>query len=272
MHDDACVQFLQWALPQLHMRWPGFRKVRAQVCKRLQRRLYNLHLTDVEAYRDYLEQHVDEWGVLDSLVRVTISRFYRDKMMFAFLGQQVLPDLATQAIESGDKSLNILSVGCASGEEPYTLAIIWQLQLQQRFPDLNLHIVAIDADSAMCQRAEQARYQYSSIKNLPAAWREQVFVKEGDNYQLKSEFRKDCLFKVEDVRNTIPSGKFHMVLCRNLVFTYYDETLQHDTLERIKAVIYQGGALVTGIHECLPQDVAGFTPWHEKFRIYRKTG
>ncbi|MCK5394673.1 MAG: chemotaxis protein CheR, partial [Gammaproteobacteria bacterium] len=146
MHDDACVQFLQWALPQLHMRWPGFRKVRAQVCKRLQRRLYDLHLTDVEAYRDYIEQHVDEWDVLDSLVRVTISRFYRDKMMFAFLGQQVLPDLATQAIESGDKSLNILSVGCASGEEPYTLAIIWQLQLQQRFPDLNLHIVAIDAD------------------------------------------------------------------------------------------------------------------------------
>ena len=81
MKDDRCVGFLQWLLPQLHMRWQGFRKVRTQVCKRIQRRISELELTDVDAYRQYLLTHADEWRILDHSCRVTVSRFYRDKVV-----------------------------------------------------------------------------------------------------------------------------------------------------------------------------------------------
>ncbi len=270
MHDEACVCFLQWALPQLHMRWPGFRKVYGQVCKRIRRRILELDLNDVVDYRYYLQQHAEEWTVLDALVRVTISRFYRDKMMFVFLQQQVLPDLCQQAIAAGHNSLNIWSVGCGSGEEPYTLAIIWQLHLQQRFPDLNLHIVATDVDAALCQRAEDASYSYGSIKNLPSTWREQVFVQVDEQYLLKPEYRQNCVFRVEDVRKVVPTDRFQLVLCRNLVFTYFDEIQQGNILERMKTVINKDGALVIGIHESLPARIKGFSTWHEKLRVFRK--
>jgi chemotaxis protein methyltransferase CheR len=70
---------LQAALPRLGLRWPGFRKVRGQVIKRLKRRLRVLHLQDLVGYAAYLDTHPAEWGVLDAICRISVSRFYRDK-------------------------------------------------------------------------------------------------------------------------------------------------------------------------------------------------
>ncbi len=63
MTDRECVEFLQWALPQLGLRWPGFRKVRRQVHKRIVRRWGELGLGQIADYRAYLETHAAEWGV-----------------------------------------------------------------------------------------------------------------------------------------------------------------------------------------------------------------
>jgi chemotaxis protein methyltransferase CheR len=79
MSDSQCVVFLQWALPRLRVRWAGFRKVRRQVCRRVWRRARELGLADLVAYRAYLEEHPEEWALLDSMARITISRFYRDR-------------------------------------------------------------------------------------------------------------------------------------------------------------------------------------------------
>ncbi len=99
MKDTDCIAFLQWALPRMHLRWPGFRKVRRQVCRRIQRRLQILGLSDLRAYRDYLKRHTEEWSVLDHMTPITISSFYRDKAVWDFLWHEVLEQLA--AGESG---------------------------------------------------------------------------------------------------------------------------------------------------------------------------
>jgi chemotaxis protein methyltransferase CheR len=91
--DQECVEFLQWALPRMQMRWSGFRKVRRQVCRRIQRRMQVLE-KDVQGYREFLEAEPEEWDVLDALCRITISRFYRDRAVFAYLQTTVLPALA----------------------------------------------------------------------------------------------------------------------------------------------------------------------------------
>jgi hypothetical protein len=90
MNDRQCVEFLQWALPRLGMRWQGFRKVRRPVCKRVRRRAEELELSDLTAYRTYLQQHPEEWAPLEGLTRITISRFNRDRGVFAFVEQEVL--------------------------------------------------------------------------------------------------------------------------------------------------------------------------------------
>ena len=93
MGDDDCVHFLKWALPKLRLSWHGFRKVRGQVCKRVRRRMRALALDSVADYRSYLEACPDEWATLDSYCAISISRFYRDRAVFDFLRDDVLPDL-----------------------------------------------------------------------------------------------------------------------------------------------------------------------------------
>ncbi len=175
MEDRECIRFLKWALPNLRMRWPGFRKVRRQVCKRLQRRLQRLNLSGLEAYVEYLKAHREEWQVLDEMCRITISRFYRNKMVFAFLELEVLPYLARLVQRRGGDVLCIWSAGCCGGEEPYTVSILWVQALEPAFPGLEVEILATDTDPGMIERAKKACYQYGSIKELPEVWQKGPF-------------------------------------------------------------------------------------------------
>lgn len=270
MQNNDCIRFLQWALPQMRMRWPGFRKVRVQVCKRIDRRLRELNIADADSYKAYLQENPNEWSKLDQLCYITVSRFYRDKAMFNFLAQQVIPDLARRAIKRGENCLKVWSAGCASGEESYTANIIWLLQIKNQFPDIDIRIVATDSNPQMIQRALQASYSYSSVKNLPQAWRENVFMEQQGSFVLKAEFRHNVQFLNEDIRQKTANNHFDLVLCRNLVFTYFQEELQCEILQQLQKSIVKGGALVIGIHENLPACNTQFSLWSERLKIYQK--
>jgi chemotaxis protein methyltransferase CheR len=270
MTDQECVQFLKSALPQLRMRWNGFRRVRGQVCKRIVRRLQELGLPDAAAYRSFLESTRDEWGVLDSLCRVTISRFYRDREVFQALEQDVLLRLCEAALARGEEELRCWSAGCASGEEAYTLALLWDLVLGRRFPSLKITIIATDADSTMISRAREGRYAPGSLRNLPQEWKG-ALAREGDLFRIRSGQREKAFFLEQDIRSTEPGGSFHLILCRNMVFTYFDRELQKDILGRLHAKLLAGAALVIGTHEALPPDTSGFLPWPGCRGVYRKT-
>ena len=253
------------------MRWAGFRKIRARVCKRIGKRVTFLGLNNVSDYQVFLNEHPGEWIELDELCRVTISRFYRDKMVFGFLEHEVLPALAQQAYNKGDNVIRAWSVGCASGEEPYTLSLIWELCLKSQFPDLNMEIVAIDISPTLIKRASKACYQYSSVKNLPSDWRDKAFEQVNGDYLLLPGYKQKVRFQCQDTRHAVPSGEFDLVLCRNLVFTYYDQTLQSEVGEKIVASLKPNGVLVLGIHEHLPEETKfSLEVWSQKLGVYRK--
>jgi chemotaxis protein methyltransferase CheR len=206
--DPEGVQFLQWCLPRLHLRWAGFRKVRRQVYKRINRRLRELALPSIEAYRVYLEVHPDESATLESLCWIHISRFYRDRSVFQHVEHEILPQLAQGAIARGESEIRCWSAGCAGGEEPYTLAIIWRHVLRTRFPALRLRIVATDIDPEAIHRAERGCYGTSSARDLPSELRAQAFVIVADELCLKDEYRACVTFAVQDIRAHAPEGSF----------------------------------------------------------------
>jgi chemotaxis protein methyltransferase CheR len=126
MSDTECVAFLRWALPQLQLRWAGFRTVHGQVCKRLRRRMASLGIEGFAAYREKLGSDPREWLAVDQSCHITISRFFRDRGVFHILQSRVLPEIATRA-RSEQREARCWSIGCASGEEPYTVKILWDL-------------------------------------------------------------------------------------------------------------------------------------------------
>ncbi len=272
MKDTACVDFLQWALPQLDKRWRGFRKVRRQVCKRIDRRREALGLSDVNAYRTYLESHLEEWAILDSFCRISISRFYRDRGVFDCLRAEVLPALAQTARGRGEAALRIWSIGCASGEEPYSLSLLWQLELQDRFPEVDCTIVATDADSRLLDRSRRGCYPDSSLKDLPPDWRARAFVATGELNCLRNEFKTGVEFRQQDIRTEYPADTFQLILCRNLVFTYFELQSQLQLLARICEQLRPEGVLIIGKTEQLPEGTRALRPWLPKLGVFLKSG
>ncbi|MCP4657835.1 MAG: chemotaxis protein CheR [bacterium] len=270
MRDDDCIAFLQWALPRLRMRWRGLRKVRSQVRKRLARRLDELGLDDLDAYRVHLRDHSSEWAVLEAACRITISRFYRDRGLFESLGDEVLPALAAAAVERGATALRLWSAGCASGEEPYGVKMVWDFVTGPRFPALELLITATDADVHMLDRAQKGCYPASALRELPAAWKETAFRRTGDEFCLKRPRRRGIDFRRQDLRDAMPDGPFDMVLCRNLVFTYFEATQQLELFQKLLGKLSAGGALVIGAHETLPPGSRGIVPWPGTASVFRK--
>lgn len=270
MRDPECVALLQWALPRLRLRWGGFRRVRRQVCRRIARRLEELGLAGPAGYRSYLEAHPAEWTVLDGLCRIPISRFYRDRAAWQLLECEALPAVAGEARASGAAEIRCWCIGCAAGEEPYTLVILWTLAVGPRFPGLGLRVVATDADCAAIRRAREGAYGWGSVKDLPAEWRETAFLRTDSGWSLKEDYRRAVQFVEQDVRSGMPQGAFRLVLCRNLVFTYFEEGLQREVLGRMVERLAPGGFLVTGVRERLPGDTPGVQPWHPRLGLYRR--
>lgn len=254
------------------MRWAGFRKVRRQVCKRIGRRLQELDLPDLVAYRAYLDNRPAEWEHLDSLCRITISRFYRDQQVWRDLAANVLPDLAQAARAAGVANLDCWSVGCASGEEPYTLALVWDRELAARFPDLALRILASDSDAQLLARAKKATYPATSLKELPLTWRQEMFHRSGRSWQLAARYRERVVFRQHDIRIDPVQGRYSLILCRNLVFTYFSSELQQLLLARLAAVLPTGGFVVVGGHERMPPGTSGFRAQRGKPCLWQKTG
>lgn len=271
MRDEECVAFLRWALPRLRMRWPGFRRVRRQVCRRMARRVSELGLAGAPAYRRYLEAHPQEWRRLDECLHISVSRFYRDRAVFDYLGRHVLPELAGAARARGAGALVAWCAGCASGEEPYSLALLWRFTVAADFPDLAVSVVASDIDRGLLARAHRACFGAGSMKELPADWREAAFETSGRLLCLREDFRQGVTFRLQDLRRARPRGRFDLVLCRNLAFTYFDEGLQADVLERLRAALRPGGALVLGRGERVAEEGRGFGEWSEAHGVYRRT-
>jgi len=261
--------FLAWALPLRGLRWRGFRRNRRQVYRRVQARITELGLAGCDAYRAYLAEHPDEWTVLDALCRVTISRFARDREMWMALVRDVLPRFAREGAV-----VRAWSAGCGAGEEPFTLAIAWAVEIGAPA----LEVLATDIDDVQLARAAAAVFPQPALRELPAAWRAAAFDERGDEATLREAFRARVRFVHHDLRTapptdpfavvpsdiarelrTAPDAPFDLVLCRNLAYSYFDEPTQQALTALFRSVLRTGGVLVVGGDERLP-DERDFAP------------
>ena len=138
---------------------------------------------------------------------IPVSRFYRDRGVFEHLGHDVLPALAASAVAAGRCELACWSACCASGEEPYTLSILWHLRLRQKFPALRLRLLATDIDSHLLERARSGCYRASSLKELPPDLVARAFARQGEQLCIHEDYRA-VDFLQQDIREGVPQGDF----------------------------------------------------------------
>ena len=256
VRDKEWSDFWEWCLPQLGLAWHGYRRIHRRIQRRIDHRLAETAIPNLSAYRSIVTADPAELDCLDQLLRVTISRFFRDLGVFEELAMGVLPYLTMLAPEQ----IRCWSAGCASGEEAYSLRILWDLSLQKLNPGTSLSLVATDVDAQMIARAQAARYPQSSLKEIPREWQRVSFENHGREARLSPRFQHDVEFQVQDLRDESPSGTFDLILCRNLAFTYFATDLQNSVLKRLSDSLEPGGFLVVGAHEVIPE------PWRHALR------
>lgn len=122
----------------------------------------------------------------------------------------------------------------------------------------------------MIERAKTGCYGRSSFRELPQDWVERAFIRCGPLFCVAPEFRKGVEFALQDIRQSMPAGPFDLILCRNLVFTYFDDALQRSVANQLRERLHVGGFLVIGSHELVPTDLDGFTLVGPTPGVYRR--
>lgn len=286
--DPEMEYFLRWCFSRTGWDYYGFslaclHQVAARVVARLRKLGRALHPGGLKWYKAKLERESQEFFVLDSMFCIGITRFNRDPIVMEYIRTVAMPSLSDIA---GEAPLRIWCCGCATGEEVWTLKMYAEHFPTQRWTgdDLaapRIELLGTDCQMDGIQRARRARYilKDSSIKRMPQEWLDSCLSVSLDNGQhvveLRPEMRENVQFKTQDVRDEMPEGLFHIILCRHSVFEYFDANQRSSVLRRMLSHLHKGGYLVVGINDKIP---AGF-PQLQRVTdslnlrgIYRSTG
>ena len=260
-----CIALLQWALPQLGLQWSGFRKVQRQVCKRLKRRITELQLDNFAAYRARLAVDAAEW-MLSHHDFTILPR----QGALRNIAPTVLPEIAVRA-KREQRDARIWSAGCASGEEPYSLKILCDLEIADLFPQVSVSIIATDIDNTMLARAREGCFKATSLHDLPPHLVGQAFDHVGSLFCIRPRHRKAIDFRYQDLRLETPTAVFDLILCRYVAFTYFVPPLQNRILTQILDRLSPDGYVVVGAHERIAAVETPLLRLDDSLQIFRKS-
>lgn len=207
-------------------------------------------------YIAVLGESQEEQKRLLAALSIHVSQFFRNPGVYEAIEQRVLPDLL-RSLCRNEAVLRLWSIGCANGEEPYSLAILCEragLRTAKR-----ISIVATDVSSEALNRARKGIYPAERMTHIPPAEKRQYFTQEGPSYQLKREVRKKVQFFRHDILADQPFYRAELILCRNLLI-YFSREQQQKVIAKLHQALLPGGYLVLGRSETLP------TPCRKLFR------
>ncbi len=208
----------------------------------------------------------------DSLLQRLLTQetsFFRYPDVFEALEKKILPDLHMKKFWENPRSLRIWSAGCASGEEPYSIAITIADALE--FADAwNIHVLATDISREALDHAESGVYGAREMENVNPRQREQYFSKVGDQFMVKPRIRNMVTFAPMNLAQMVYMGKFDCIFCMN-VLIYFSRDRQAQLIQRFYDYLEPGGYLFLGHAESIAQaDVSFNTHVYEDARLYQR--
>jgi len=228
--------------------------------------------SDYLQYRQFVKQDREECKRLINDLTINVTEFFRDPDVFAVIRKQVIPQLVHYKRENRAFSLRAWSAGCATGEEPYSLSILFQEALaREEDPQTwTLRITATDLDDKALSKARIGSYE--EVKIPPGMILDDYFDREGDKYIIKEEIMRPVKFLLMDIMQHPPLRHLDLILCRN-VLIYFERERQHLILEIFHQCLRPGGFLVLGKSEAiLGMTESGLAPFSRRERVYRKEG
>ena len=262
--DPHFEEVLTYLKEQRGFDFTGYK--RASLLRRVQRRMSTLHVSTYEDYLDYLQLHPEEFTPLFNTILINVTDFFRDPEAWDYFRAQVLPDLLKARAE---ENIRVWSAGCASGQEAFTLAMVFADALGLDEFRERVKIYATDVDEEALAAARQATFTDRETSGVPAEVREKYFEREGQRYVFRKELRRSVIFGRNDLVQDAPISHVDVLVCRNTLM-YFNAETQAQILQRLHFALRPDGILFLGKAEMLLSHATLFRPVEVKRRFFRK--
>jgi len=267
--DDPLRDLLTQVSAQTNI---DFRNYKAStILRRIGRRMAVTHTANMRDYTDYLRGHPDEVQELVRAFLIKVTGFFRDPEAFELIKSTIIPELVERGREHG-RILRIWSVGCATGEEAYSLALLVADQLGPEFPEWSIKVFATDLAADAIAFARRGLYPETVLNDLPHDYRERFFERIDHGYRVSKQLRQVVIFGQQDISRGMPFPRIDLVSCRNLLI-YLKPELQQSVLDLFAYSLQQSrGYLFLGKAETARPTKAAFELVNKKWKIYRCLG
>lgn len=198
---------------------------RATVMRRVIRRMQVCRTDTLADYADYLLTTPEEAKNLFSDLLISVTTFFRDEHAFEALARQAIKPLVEGIDEAADETIRVWVVGCATGEEAYSIAILLHEELVKHSVKAPFQIFATDLDEAALATAREGRYPRAIEADVTEERLARFFINEGTHFRVRKELRESVLFAKHSILKEPPFMRLDLITCRNLLI-YLERSLQ----------------------------------------------
>lgn len=238
---------------------------RATVMRRVLRRMQVCRVNDMAKYATLVKETPEEAQELFGDLLISVTHFFRDEACFEALAKNAIRPLFDEAREEG---IRVWSVGCATGEEAYSLAIVMLEEAERRSVRVPIQIFASDLDEGALATAREGRYPRSIEADVSDERLKRFFIDEGTHYRIRKEVREMVLFPYHSVLKDPPFLRLDLITCRNLLI-YMERSVQDQLLGLFHYGLREGGVLFLGTAESADSKPSLFSAIDRDARLYR---
>ncbi|MEV0602613.1 CheR family methyltransferase [Streptomyces sp. NPDC050315] len=240
---------------------------RSSLGRRIRKRMADVNVESYTDYRDLLEINADEFGALFNTILINVTSYFRDPDSWAFLQREVLPELLAQA--DPEDEIRVWSAGCSSGEEAYSLAVMFAEALGIDECVNRVKIYATDVDEEALRDARSGLYTAKALDGLSAELRDKYFDQNGAQFSFRPDLRRRVIFGRHDITRDAPISRLDLLICRNTLM-YFNVEAQTQIIDRFHFALRPGGFLFLGKAEMLLNDADRFDVMSMRQRVFRR--
>jgi two-component system CheB/CheR fusion protein len=237
--------------------------------RRIERRMIVHKIEKIASYISFLAENPGEVDILFKELLIGVTNFFRDSAVWEKLCNVVLPEIITNL--PADANVRAWAAGCSTGEEAYTIAIVFKEALEKihTHSNLSLQVFATDLDHDAVEVARRGIYPVNITSDVSPERLNRFFVKTEDGYRVSKEIREMVVFAQHNLLMHPPFTKIDIISCRNLLI-YMDAELQKKILKLFYYSLNNNGIMLLGSSEALGSNINLFKPLDAKLRIYNR--
>ncbi len=234
--------------------------------RRLEKRMYLNQSKNINEYYHVLTKQPNEVRLLFNEFLIGVTRFFRDKEAFEVVNKKVIPEILKGKYKND--SVRIWCVGCSSGEEAYSTAILFSEHLENSQSRANYKIFATDVDRRAVRKASTGVYPQGILADVGNDYIERYFIQTSNGYKIKKKIRDNLVFTVHDALKDPPFINIDLLICRNMMI-YLNPDVQKKMLMNFRFALNHNSYMFLGPSESITPVKNAFKPINARWNIFQ---